>query len=211
MLCKAFFEKFLNLFFINHKNAEFSAFFMFVKRIKKESYVFYKISLLFHCFYSIIKKNIYGDFSRTKKETIGLNQKEAVLTLASASPRRREILTEGGIPHVVKPADVDESVFEGIEPRLMVQLLAASKAAAVASTCDGMVLGADTVVVSGGCVLGKPADEEDAFEMLSALSGKTHSVYTGIALLRGSDGRMLTHCEETKVTFRPLSDEEIYA
>lgn len=138
-----------------------------------------------------------------------MQQKEAILTLASASPRRREILTEGGIAHVIKPADVDESVFAGIEPRLMVQLLAASKAAAVAGTCEGIVLGADTVVVSEGCVLGKPIDEEDAFRMLSSLSGKTHFVYTGIALLRASDGKMITHCEETKVTFRNLSPEEI--
>ncbi len=132
-----------------------------------------------------------------------------ILTLASASPRRREILTEGGIPHVVKPADVDESTFDGMEPRLLVQLLAASKAAAVAKETSGLVLGADTVVVLDGAVLGKPKDAEDARRMLSALSGKTHAVYTGVALLRCEDGRMRTHLEETKVTFRVLSEEEI--
>lgn len=133
------------------------------------------------------------------------------LILASASPRRREILTEGGIPHKVLPANVDESVFEGLEPRLMVQLLAAAKAAEAAKGCAGLVLGADTVVVLSGTVMGKPGDAEEAFSMLSALSGKTHSVYTGVALLRTSDGKMKTHLEETKVTFRALSADEIRA
>lgn len=136
---------------------------------------------------------------------------EQKLILASASPRRREILTDGGISHTVLPADVDESVFEGLEPRLMVQLLAAAKAAAAAKKCEGLVLGADTVVVLSGAVMGKPKDEDEAFSMLSALSGKTHSVYTGVALLRTADGKLKTHLEETKVTFRSLSEEEIRA
>ncbi len=133
------------------------------------------------------------------------------IILASASPRRREILTNGGISHKVLPADVDESVFEGLEPRLMVQLLAAAKAAAVSQKGEGLILGADTVVVLSGKVMGKPADAEEAFALLSALSGKTHSVYTGVAVLRTADGRLKTHLEETKVTFRPLTEAEILA
>ncbi|MBE7024724.1 MAG: septum formation inhibitor Maf [Ruminococcaceae bacterium] len=138
-----------------------------------------------------------------------MKEKTHTLVLASASPRRREILTEAGIAHVVRPADFDESVFDGVEPRLMVQLLAAGKAAAAAEAPGEWLLGADTVVSLSGQVLGKPKDEEEAFAMLSRLSGKTHHVYTGVALLCAETGRMKTCCEETAVTFRTLSDEEI--
>ncbi len=140
-----------------------------------------------------------------------MQETENILVLASASPRRREILEEAGISHIVRPADIDESVFSGIEPRLMVQLLAASKAAAAVEGGHEMVLGADTVVVLDGEVLGKPRDAEEAIKMLSALSGKTHSVYTGVAVLSGEDGKLITHCEETRVTFRTLSKAEITA
>ena len=140
-----------------------------------------------------------------------MENKQQIIILASASPRRREILRDGGIFHRVMPGDVDESVFEGVEPRLMVQLLAAAKAADVAKKAEGIILGADTVVVLSGEVMGKPGSEEEAFSMLSALSGKTHSVYTGVALLRTKDGRLITHLEETKVTFRTLSEAEIRA
>lgn len=140
-----------------------------------------------------------------------MEQKTWNFVLASASPRRREILAAGGLAHTVRPADIDESVFDGVSPQLMVQLLAASKAAKAAEKDDEVILGADTVVVSCGRVLGKPATEEEAAEMLSMLSGKTHSVYTGIAILCTKDGRMRTHCAEAKVTFRTLSAEEIAA
>ncbi len=140
-----------------------------------------------------------------------MEEKAYTLVLASASPRRREILTAGGISHVVRPADIDESVFSGIEPKLMVQLLAAGKAAAAAENADEWLLGADTVVTLDGKVLGKPKDEAEAVEMLTMLSGKTHFVYTGIALICARDGRMKTHCEETSVTFRNLSEAEICA
>ncbi len=140
-----------------------------------------------------------------------LEQKTWNFVLASASPRRREILTAGGLSHMVRPADIDESVFDGTMPQLMVQLLAASKAAKAAESDNEVILGADTVVVSGGRILGKPASEEEAAEMLSTLSGKTHFVYTGIAILCTKDGRMRTHCAEAKVTFRTLSAKEIAA
>ncbi len=140
-----------------------------------------------------------------------MENKGYTLVLASASPRRRDILTEAGIAHIVRPADIDESVFDGIEPRLMVQLLAAGKAAAAAENEEEWILGADTVVALTGRVLGKPADEEEAFRMLSMLSGKTHYVYTGVALICARDGRLKTVCEETAVTFRTLSEAEIRA
>lgn len=133
------------------------------------------------------------------------------LILASASPRRKEILAEGGLSFSVRPQDIDESVYDGIEPRLMVQLLAASKAAKAVQGENEVILGADTVVVCDGKVLGKPKDAAKAEEMLSMLSGRTHSVYTGIAVLRGDDGTMRTHAEETLVTFRTLTKEEIRA
>lgn len=140
-----------------------------------------------------------------------VEEKNYTLVLASASPRRREILSAAGYGHVVRPADIDESVFDGIKPQLMVQLLAAGKAAAAVENAGEWILGADTVVASEGKVLGKPANEDDAFRMLSMLSGKTHYVYTGVALLCADDGRMRTLCEETAVTFRKLSEEEIRA
>ncbi len=140
-----------------------------------------------------------------------MEEKNYTLVLASASPRRREILSAAGYGHVVRPADIDESVFDGIKPQLMVQLLAAGKAAAAVENAGEWILGADTVVASEGKVLGKPANEDDAFRMLSMLSGKTHYVYTGVALLCADDGRMRTLCEETAVTFRKLSEEEIRA
>lgn len=133
------------------------------------------------------------------------------LILASASPRRKEILAEGGLSFSVRPQDIDESVYDGIEPRLMVQLLAASKVAKAVQGENEVILGADTVVVCDGKVLGKPKDAAEAEEMLSMLSGRTHSVYTGIAVLRGDDGTMRTHAEETLVTFRTLTKEEIRA
>lgn len=138
-----------------------------------------------------------------------MKKNDYTLVLASASPRRREILTEAGIPHIVRPADFDETVFDGVEPRLLVQLLAAGKAAAAAESPGEWLLGADTVVSLEGQVLGKPKDEAEAFRMLSGLSGKTHYVYTGVALLCADTGRMKTVCEETAVTFRHLSEEEI--
>ena len=138
-----------------------------------------------------------------------MEQKDWEWVLASASPRRHDILLEGGIVHEVRPSQIDESVFEKIEPRLMVQLLAASKAAAANAGKEEWILGADTVVVLDGQVLGKPRDAHHAVDMLTMLSGKTHFVYMGIALIAGADGRMKTSCEETRVTFRTLSQKEI--
>ncbi len=134
-----------------------------------------------------------------------------VLVLASASPRRRALLSAAGISHIVRPSNIDETVFSGLAPRLGVQLLAAAKAAAAAQREEEILLGADTIVVLDGRVLGKPSDAEDAACMLRMLSGRTHAVYTGVAVISAKDGRMKTICEETLVTFRTLSEEEILA
>lgn len=109
------------------------------------------------------------------------------LVLASASPQRRRLLRELRVPFRIVPADVSEASREK-DPRRLVLLLALRKARAVARRHpDALVLGADTVVVSGGRILGKPADREEGREMLLGLNGRWHKVYTGVALVhRGS-------------------------
>ena len=132
------------------------------------------------------------------------------IILASQSPRRKELLGRMGIRdfETISP-NVDESVFHGLPPEELVRRLSAEKAAAVAGRAgeDAIVIAADTVVALEGAVLGKPADELDAFKMLSALSGVRHQVYTGVTVCRG--GEKQTAYEVTDVTFRELSEEEI--
>lgn len=139
------------------------------------------------------------------------------LILASGSPRRREILTDLGYSFDVKTADFDESQVSLEKPSEGVQALALGKAtaAAEATSVDAptVFLGSDTVVALNDAVMGKPADEEDAKAMLRSLSGKTHVVYTGVALVekneRGEIVSNETFVEATEVTFFELSDEEI--
>ena len=132
------------------------------------------------------------------------------IILASQSPRRKELLERMGIRdfETISP-NVDESAFHGLPPEELVRRLSAEKAAAVAGRVgeDAIVIAADTVVALEGAVLGKPADELDAFKMLSALSGVRHQVYTGVTVCRG--GEKQTAHEVTDVTFRELSEEEI--
>ena len=129
------------------------------------------------------------------------------LVLASKSPRRSEILTNAGIDFVVRVADADETIAEGTRPEDAVVMLAARKAMAVERVEGETVLGADTVVVLDDKILGKPCDREDAFNMLKDLSGRVHSVFTGVCAI--SDKGSITFAEETKVEFYPLSDKEI--
>ena len=133
------------------------------------------------------------------------------LILASASPRRREILGTLGIPHRIVVSDADETLPAGISPAEAVELLAGRKAEAVLPLvgADALILAADTVVAVDGDILGKPADEAEAAGMLRRLSGRTHTVYTGVALRRG-DRVMIAH-EETRVHFAPLTEEKIAA
>ena len=132
------------------------------------------------------------------------------IILASQSPRRKELLERMGIQdfETISP-NVDESAFHGLPPEELVRRLSAEKAAAVAGKAgeDAIVIAADTVVALEGAVLGKPADELDAFKMLSALSGVRHQVYTGVTVCRG--GEKQTAHEVTDVTFRELSEGEI--
>ena len=131
------------------------------------------------------------------------------IILASASPRRREILTTLGIPFRVVVSDADETLAAGIAPAEAVETLAARKAAAVAALCgaDETILAADTVVAIDGEILGKPADEADAASMLRRLSGRAHTVYTGVALRRGGELRV-AH-EATRVRFAALTEADI--
>ena len=132
------------------------------------------------------------------------------IILASASPRRRELLTLVGIPHQVDPADVDETVHRGERPEVYVERLAREKAAVVATRHAGaVVIAADTTVVHDGEILGKPESAADAQAMLARLSGHTHEVYTGMAVIVGD--RVASAVERVEVTFRDLSDGDIRA
>ena len=129
------------------------------------------------------------------------------LILASASPRRREILANAGIPFTVKVADVWEEILGGEKPRDYVRRLAQQKAGAVSAPDGEIILAADTVVVLDEHILEKPADAADARRMLGMLSGREHEVITGICLKHS--GGAVVDTETTRVRFVPLSDEEI--
>ena len=126
--------------------------------------------------------------------------------LASASPRRRELLTLVGIPHEVRPADIDETYLAGEVPRDHALRLAREKAERIREP-DAVVIGSDTIVVVDGEVLGKPASDEDALRMLRRLSGRSHTVITAVAV--AWKGRIAADAETVEVTFHPLSDDEI--
>lgn len=137
------------------------------------------------------------------------------IILASASPRRRELLRQAGIPFEVIPGDVPEHERSADTPEALARLLAEEKAQAVAGGIeDGLVLGADTIVVVDGKVLGKPADAADAAGMLRLLAGRTHQVITGVALVERRQGQSagtdVQHAV-TDVTFLPWTEEDIAA
>lgn len=138
------------------------------------------------------------------------------IILASASPRRAEILRNAGIPFEIHPTDIDEAVLPGETARAMVARLAEAKARAAAAQIgyggpDAIIVGADTTVELQGEILGKPRDAAQAREMLGKLSGRTHHVLTGIFLLRLSDHGVRAAVETTAVTFALLSRKEIDA
>lgn len=132
------------------------------------------------------------------------------IILASQSPRRKELLERMGVKgfKTISP-DIDEHVFDGLPPEELVRKLSYEKAAAVAEQVSDhdLVIAADTVVSLDGTILGKPADDLDAFKMLSTLSGVRHQVYTGVTVCHG--GEYVTEHEVTDVFFRELTEEEI--
>ena len=133
------------------------------------------------------------------------------LILASSSPRRAEILANAGLPFSVLSSAVAESPYPGEAPAALVQRLANAKADVVTARAVGpaIIIGADTVVVLDDKILGKPSSAEDARHMLRQLSGRTHSVLTGVALIRLPDGERRQFLESTLVHFRPIADEEL--
>ena len=133
------------------------------------------------------------------------------MILASGSPRRRELLAGLGWNFTIVPSLIDEKEAAGESPDCLVRRLADEKASDVAARFPGnWVLGADTVVAVDGRILGKPRGEAESAAMITELSGRTHSVFTGVALL-APDGRKLIRAEETRVTFRPLSEADVAA
>jgi MAF protein len=131
--------------------------------------------------------------------------------LASNSPRRRQLFGLGGWDFTVIAADVDETPFENEDPREYVIRLAKAKAVAIQpkAESDAVILGSDTTVVDGNEILGKPVDEADARRMLKQLCGRTHQVYTAIAILQ--NGKMFTDLSVIDVPMREYSDDEIEA
>lgn len=134
------------------------------------------------------------------------------MILASASPRRRELLEQGGIPFTVIPSQAEEKLTT-TQPGLAVEELSYLKCSDIyeKSAEDAVVIGADTVVASEGKILGKPSSKEDAVKMLQSLQGKAHEVYTGVTIMvrEGDENRKKTFHEKTKVVFYPMSEEEI--
>lgn len=132
------------------------------------------------------------------------------LILASGSPRRQHLLTTLGIPFQIQKAEIEELVTDNEAPSDMVIRLAIEKASVVAASRPAcLVLGADTTVLLDGDMLGKPADSQSARHMLRQLSGRSHTVLTGIALIHRETERISSAVEATKVAFDTLSDEEI--
>ncbi len=131
-----------------------------------------------------------------------------MLILASKSPRRKELLSIITSDFEIIPAVGEENADPALSPDIFVQELAKQKALEIAASHpDDVVIGSDTVVAAKGEILGKPKDKDDAFRMLSLLSGTSHSVFTGVALVK--NGEILSFTEETKVKFFPLTQKEI--
>ena len=134
------------------------------------------------------------------------------MVLASASPRRKELLEGLGLRFQVEPANIEEAVLEGESAQETVSRLSQENASAVASPLDsGLVIGADSLVVLDGQPIGKPVDEEDARRMLRSLRGTSHQVTTGITVIDAGSGRSLTSNMTSDVHLRDISDEEIEA
>jgi septum formation protein len=132
------------------------------------------------------------------------------VVLASASPRRKLLLQQMGLDFKSSPADISEDLFVSVSPPEMAQTIAYRKARTIAAQLDNeLVIGADTVVALGNTVLGKPLDRQDAFDMLSRLSGQNHQVFTGLCVIDAETSDYDLAVEETRVHFRPLSVKDI--
>ncbi|MDF2961922.1 MAG: septum formation protein Maf [Paenibacillus sp.] len=140
---------------------------------------------------------------------------EKKLVLASSSPRRQELIRTLQLPYEIRVSDVNEDTEPGLTPAEIVEQLSGRKAAAVCEMFkselpkESIVIGSDTIVVLDGQVLGKPKDSRDAFNMLSALQGRAHQVFSGIACLDLTTGRQLIDHQVTAVYMKPLTDKQI--
>ncbi|HHV97920.1 MAG TPA: septum formation inhibitor Maf [Clostridiaceae bacterium] len=141
-----------------------------------------------------------------------MNYLENELILASASPRRKELLEQIGMKFIIIPSKVDEDKIElEGEPHEKTKTLALTKAKDVAERVKkGLVLGADTIVVIDGKIYGKPTNAQHAYEMLKSLSGRRHQVITGVALVDAASGFYLADYEKTDVYFGYIDDDEIW-
>jgi len=138
------------------------------------------------------------------------NNKHGSIVLASASPRRTELMELAGLTFNVVPADICEDVLSGEAPVDHVLRLSREKADAVAAATEGrFFIGADTIVVLDGAILGKPVDEADAFRMLAALSGREHEVITGFTVFDKVSCIHISRSVSTEVTFKALDEREI--
>ncbi|MDD5313078.1 MAG: Maf family protein [Dehalococcoidia bacterium] len=130
--------------------------------------------------------------------------------LASASPRRRELLENIGLKFSVDPVETDEGLDRDVEPRKLAKLISREKAvAAAARHRDAVIIAADTFGVMRGKLLGKPVNRAEAREMLKLLSGKSHTVITGFTIMDSGSGRTCSRAVTTRVSFRKLSEAEI--
>lgn len=130
--------------------------------------------------------------------------------LASSSPRRTQLLKNAGIEHVVDPSNIDETIPGGIDISEAAQFLAEEKALTVAKKYqEGLVIAADTMIIFGTQVLGKPNNREEAKQMIATLSGKMHEVVTGISIVDASSGMKLSKTCATQITFKFLDDAQI--
>ncbi|MGB0347868.1 MAG: Maf family protein [Balneolaceae bacterium] len=136
------------------------------------------------------------------------------IVLASQSPRRKNLLTQLGLKFEVIPSNTEE-IITSDNPVSIVEELSAQKSLEISKVVDyAYIIGADTIVVFENEILGKPVDKSDAFNMLSLLSNQTHSVFTGVSVVKKNDGKILAHHQfvvETKVTFSALTESEIDA
>ena len=133
--------------------------------------------------------------------------------LASASPRRSELLKQIGLTFEVFPSDVEEKVDNNLSPEEIAKSLAVVKAEYIAKKVgeDRLIIGADTIVVHNNNVLGKPKDRQDAYKMLKSLEGSWHEVITGVAVVDSGNMSSDSVYEKTRVKMRPLTDEMIYS
>ena len=135
---------------------------------------------------------------------------DTVLILASKSPRRRYLLEQAGLSFSVIPSDIDETAIPLSPPEIYVKVLSEAKAESIAKKYpEKWVIGADTIVLKDGVVLGKPGSIDEARSMLKKLSGEVHQVFTGYSILCKSKNRIFSETVQTEVFFKNLTDEEI--